>query len=63
MQCISMDGASTNRSYTKLLFSRDHQYLSINIYDIENRFAVIQDIKQCTKKIRNSAESTRECNK
>ena len=63
MQCISMDGASANRSYTKLLFPRDHQYLSINVYDVENRFAVIQDIKQCIKKIRNSAESTSECDK
>ena len=63
---ISVDGASTNRSFCKMLFiqsPRDHMYLFSNLFDKEQNIAVLQDIKHCLKKVRNSIESSRNTNK
>ena len=62
---LSMDGASTNRAFTDLLFPgtrRDQEFLALNVFHLDHSYAVLQDIKHCLKKIRNSLEASRECN-
>ena len=62
---LSMDGASTNRAFTNLLFPgppRDQEFLAVNVFNLDHSYAVLQDIKHCLKKIRNSLEASRECN-
>ena len=62
---VSMDGASTNRAFTKMLFSgppMDSLFLARNPLDSSHFIAFNRDIKHCIKKIRNGIESSRETN-
>jgi len=57
-----MDGASTNRSLTKILCSgspRVNHFQTKNIYDPQHSISIVQDIKHVFKKIRNGVESSR----
>ena len=62
---LSMDGASTNCSFMKILFRadpRDDNYLARSVFCQQQKIAIIQDIKHCLKKIRNSLEASKEEN-
>ena len=62
---VSMDGASTNHAFTKMMFSgppMDILYLARNPLDSSHFIAFNKDIKHCIKKIQNGIESSREAN-
>ena len=63
---LCMDGALTNRSFTKMLFPQSPNaclYKAVNVFSRKKKIVILQDIKHCVKKIRNSVESSREINK
>ncbi|XP_061171803.1 uncharacterized protein LOC133181293 [Saccostrea echinata] len=56
------DGATTNRSFTSMLFNgnpREELFLFKNVYNREHVIVAIQDIKHVLKRIRNNIESSR----
>lgn len=62
---VMMDGATTNRSFTKLHFeleARLSNWTIRNMFNRNNTLAFIQDIKHCLKKLRNNVESSRMAN-
>lgn len=62
---VMLDGASTNRSFSKLLLGDDPRgcnFVAKDIYDSKHQVCVIQDIKHVFKKIRNSIESSKRAN-
>jgi hypothetical protein len=53
---VSLDGASTNRSLTKMQFQgdpRDYSFTFQDVYDPTHQITFIQDVKHTIKKIRN----------
>lgn len=63
---VTFDGASTNRSFMKMLFDDDakaQNFAAKDIYNCDHKVFVIQDIKHVIKKIRNSYEASRGKNK
>ena len=62
---INMDGASANRSFMNMLSSDLHRnkYIISDIYNVDHKICVIQDVKHVLKKVRNNLESSRHNNK
>ncbi|KAL3857566.1 hypothetical protein ACJMK2_012217 [Sinanodonta woodiana] len=62
---IMMDGASTNRSFSSMLFTvdpREEGYMTKNMYDASHKICIIQDVMHVLKKIRNNLESSKSVN-
>ena len=59
---VMMDGASTNRLFTKMVFGdvvpREVNFQAVDIYNRRHKIAFIQDIKHVLKKIRNGISSS-----
>ena len=58
-----MNGASTNRSFTKMVFPetpKPSDFKAVNMFDQEKCIIIVQDIKHCVKNIWNSMESSKQ---
>ena len=56
-----MDGSAMNRTFTSLMFKGDPRlelYTTRNPYNVKEEVCIVQDIKHCLKKIRNSVFSS-----
>jgi hypothetical protein len=63
---VMMDGASTNRLFTSMLFQGKPpttQWMFRDIYNRQHTICAIQDIMHCIKKTRNNIESSKVQNK
>ena len=57
-----LDGSVMNRNFTNLLFPSDPRkfnFCAVNPFNASQRIPIVQDIKHCIKKIRNSLLSSR----
>ena len=59
---VMLDGASTNRTFTGMLFHgppADSAWMFHDIFDRHHQICAIQDIMHCIKKLRNNIESSK----
>ena len=57
-----LDGASTNRSFTSLLFTqtpRESLFTTRNMYSASDSIVILQDIQHVLKKVRNNVEASK----
>lgn len=62
VDCVMLDGASTNRTFTGMLFHgppADSAWMFHDIFDRHHQICAIQDIMHCIKKLRNNIESSK----
>jgi hypothetical protein len=60
---VLMDGASTNRSFTKMVLENPRESVTTtNVFDHTNTITFTQDIKHTFKKVRNGLESSKLAN-
>lgn len=60
------DGASTNRSFMNILLEdkpRANKFAARDIYNLQHRVFIIQDVKHVIKKLRNNVEASKLANK
>lgn len=59
---VKLDGASTNRTFTGMLFDghpAESNWKFHDVFDRHHQICAIQDIMHCLKKLRNNIESSK----